>query len=246
MAAPKPVPDDLRRLAAAHGVATSYRNERREPVQVEADVVIRVLGLLDVDAAGEADRRRELAKLAERDRAGVVAPTIAVRVGGRPQPLPGAAALMSENGNRTEVRDQLPGDLTPGWYRLELRDGQQTTLVAAPPRVPPMPAAWGWMLQLYALRSARSWGIGDLGDLREFVDWTASEHGAGTVLLNPLHAPGPTHPVQPSPYTPSSRRFANPLALRIEDLSGLPARRPGHPRGGGRTAGLGRHRANRL
>jgi 4-alpha-glucanotransferase len=74
------------------------------------------------------------------------------------------------------------------------------------------------MLQLYAVRSARSWGIGDLGDLREFVTWTASEHGAGAVLLNPLHAPGPTHPVQPSPYTPSSRRFANPLALRIEDV----------------------------
>src|SRR4029079_6441283 len=74
------------------------------------------------------------------------------------------------------------------------------------------------MLQLYALRSARSWGIGDLGDLREFVNWAAREHGAGAVLLNPLHAPGPTHPVQPSPYTPSSRRFANPLALRIEDL----------------------------
>src|SRR6195952_3490583 len=74
------------------------------------------------------------------------------------------------------------------------------------------------MLQLYALRSARSWGIGDLGDLREFVQWTAAEHGAGAVLLNPLHAPGPTHPIQPSPYTPSSRRFANPLALRIEDI----------------------------
>src|SRR6195952_2809775 len=74
------------------------------------------------------------------------------------------------------------------------------------------------MLQLYALRSARSWGIGDLGDLREFVKWTAAEHAAGAVLLNPLSAPGPTHPVQPSPYTPSSRRFANPLALRIEDL----------------------------
>ena len=90
--------------------------------------------------------------------------------------------------------------------------------MAAPQQVPSTPATWGWMLQLYALRSARSWGIGDLGDLREFVTWTAAEHGSGAVLLNPLHAPGPTHPVQPSPYTPSSRRFANPLALRIEDL----------------------------
>lgn len=218
MANPKPVPDDLRRLAAAHGVATSYRNERREPVEVDADVVIRVLGLLDVDAGSEAERRRELAKLAERDRAGALPPTVSARLDGRPRPLPGAALLVSEDGDRTEVRDELPGDLTPGWYRLQLRDGQEATLVAAPPQVPAAPATWGWMLQLYALRSARSWGIGDLGDLREFMNWTVAEHGAGAVLLNPLSAPGPTHPVQPSPYTPSSRRFANPLALRVEDL----------------------------
>ncbi|WP_322858142.1 4-alpha-glucanotransferase [Mycobacterium europaeum] len=205
-------------MAAAHGVATSYRNERREPVQVDAEVVIRVLGLLDVEAASEADRRRELARLAERDRAGALAPTVAVRVDGRPRPMPRAALLVSEDGDRIEVRDELPGDLTPGWYRLHLSDGQEATLVAAPPRVPPTPETWGWMLQLYGLRSARSWGVGDLGDLREFLEWTASEHGAGAVLLNPLHAPGPTHPVQPSPYTPSSRRFATPLALRVEDL----------------------------
>jgi 4-alpha-glucanotransferase len=199
-------------------VATSYRNERREPVDVDADVVIRVLGLLDVDAGTEADRRRELARLAERDRAGELAPTVAARMDGHPRPVPGAALLVTEDGAEIPVRDELPGELSPGWYRVHTRDGRQTTLVAAPPQVPPTPTTWGWMLQLYALRSARSWGIGDLADLREFINWTATEHGAGAVLLNPLHAPGPTHPVQPSPYTPSSRRFANPLALRIEDL----------------------------
>ncbi|MGE2729625.1 4-alpha-glucanotransferase [Mycolicibacterium vaccae] len=215
---PRPAPDDLRRLAAAHGVATSYRNERREPVDVDADVVVRVLGLLDVQAGTAAERGAELAKLADRDRAGVLAPTVAVRLTGQSLPLPGAVALTSEDGIQSEVADEVPGDLAPGWYRIHTRDGQESTLVAAPDQVPPAPTTWGWMLQLYALRSARSWGIGDLGDLAEFVKWTASEHGAGAVLLNPLHAPGPTHPVQPSPYTPSSRRFANPLALRIEDL----------------------------
>lgn len=215
---PKPVPEDLRRLAAAHGVATSYRNERREPVQVDADVVVRVLGLLEVEAETEASRRAELTKLAERDRAGTIAPTVAVRLDGRRCPLPGAAEVVAEDGTRIQVRDELPGELTPGWYRLHTHDGQEAMLVAAPPRVPPAPSTWGWMLQLYALRSARSWGIGDLGDLREFLAWTATTHQAGAVLLNPLHAPGPTHPVQPSPYTPSSRRFANPLMLRIEDL----------------------------
>jgi 4-alpha-glucanotransferase len=216
---PKPIPDDLRRLAAAHGAATAYRNERREPVQVDADVVIRVLGLLDVEAATETARSAELTKLAQRDRAGVIAPTIAIRVDGRRRHrLAGASLLVSEDGTETPVRDELPGDLSPGWYRLHTQDGQEATLVAAPPTVPTSPATWGWMLQLYALRSARSWGISDLGDLRDFPDWTAAEHGAGAVLLNPLHAPGPTHPVQPSPYTPSSRRFANPLALRVEDV----------------------------
>ncbi|MCK0177427.1 4-alpha-glucanotransferase [Mycolicibacterium sp. F2034L] len=213
-----PAPDDLRRLAAAHGVATSYRNERREPVEVDADVVIRVLGLLDVAAETEADRRRELDRLEELRDAGTLPPTVAVRLDGSAHTIPGAVALTAEDGTETEVRGELPADLAPGWYRLRTRDGQESTLVAAPPTVPAAPDTWGWMLQLYAMRSERSWGIGDLGDLREFVDWTAAEHGAGAVLLNPLHAPGPTHPVQPSPYTPSSRRFANPLALRIEDL----------------------------
>ena len=215
---PKPVPEDLREVAAAHGVATSYRNERRELVEVDADVVVKVLGLLEINAGSQSDRRRELARLAESARADRLAPTIAVRVGGHPQALPGAALLVAEDGAEIALRGQLPGGLVPGWYRLHTRDGQEATLVAAPPRLPAAPSTWGWMLQLYALRSARSWGMGDLGDLREFVNWTAIEHQAGAILLNPLHAPGPTHPVQPSPYTPSSRRFANPLALRIEDL----------------------------
>ena len=62
---PEPVSDDLRRVAAAHGVATDYRNERREPVHVDADVVIKTLGLLDVDARTPAAHQQELARLAE-------------------------------------------------------------------------------------------------------------------------------------------------------------------------------------
>ena len=211
------IPDDLRELAKAHGVATAYRNERREMVDVDPDVVITVLGLLDVEAGSAADRARELARVAEA-RSTTLRPTIAVRVYGRPHRLPGAALLVAEDGRQVELRDELPGDITPGWYQVHTRDGQQATLVAAPPKLPATPPTWGWMLQLYALRSQHSWGMGDLGDLRDFIGWTAAEHRAGAVLLNPLHAPGPTHPVQPSPYTPSSRRFANPLALRIEDL----------------------------
>jgi hypothetical protein len=72
------------------------------------------------------------------------------------------------------------------------------------------------MLQLYALHSAASWGMGDLGDLSTFVQ---QSHGAGLILLNPLHAITPTLPVPSSPYSPSSRRFANPLYLRVADTA---------------------------
>ena len=67
---------------------------------------------------------------------------------------------------------------------------------------------WALATQLYALRSERNWGIGDFGDLREFVA-LASRAGAGTVALNPLHELFPSNPRAASPYAPSSRLFLN-------------------------------------
>ena len=72
---------------------------------------------------------------------------------------------------------------------------------------------------MYAARSRQSWGIGDLADLRRLAQW--SKHlGAGMVLINPLHAALPLLPQEASPYSPSSRRYLNPLYLRIEELPG--------------------------
>ena len=110
--APGEMPEDLERLAAAHGVATSYRDGRRRPVRVDPDVVVQVLRQLEVDAATPADRRRELAAVAERDRADIPPPTLAVRVGERPRPLPGARLLVPEDadgGGRRELRDEQIG-----------------------------------------------------------------------------------------------------------------------------------------
>lgn len=78
---------------------------------------------------------------------------------------------------------------------------------------------WGWSVQLYAARSHRSWGMGDLGDLREIGIW-ASAMGAEMLMINPLHAPAPTKPQQPSPYYPSTRVYRNPLYLRMEEIPG--------------------------
>src|SRR5216684_8218348 len=84
---------------------------------------------------------------------------------------------------------------------------------------PPPNRGWGWAVQLYAARSRESWGIGDLADLRRLAQWS-SRLGAGMLLINPLSAPTPVAPLQPSPYYPSSRRFRNPLYLRVEEMPG--------------------------
>ncbi|MFG2042037.1 4-alpha-glucanotransferase [Dactylosporangium sp. NPDC048998] len=93
----------------------------------------------------------------------------------------------------------------------------ETPAPEPPVPLPEVPRTWGWMIQLYGVRSAGSWGVGDFADLAGFARWAAST-GAGAVLVNPLHAVAPVDPMPASPYSPSSRRFVNPLYLRVEDL----------------------------
>ncbi|MBV8305634.1 MAG: 4-alpha-glucanotransferase [Acidimicrobiia bacterium] len=87
-------------------------------------------------------------------------------------------------------------------------------------RCPRPPArGWGWAAQLYAARSLRSWGIGDLMDLDRLARWAAAS-GARFVLINPLHAAAPVLPQDPSPYNPSTRRFRSVLYLAVERVPG--------------------------
>jgi 4-alpha-glucanotransferase len=85
------------------------------------------------------------------------------------------------------------------------------------PRLPHR-RSWGFAIQLYSIRSRRSWGHGDLHDLADLARWSARQLGAGFILINPLHAPEPVSPVSDSPYLPMSRRYLSPLYLRIEDV----------------------------
>ncbi|WP_433167251.1 4-alpha-glucanotransferase [Kribbella sp. CA-247076] len=124
-----------------------------------------------------------------------------------------------------EATFQLPGDLPSGYHRLCARIGSSPeiavgTLIVTPRKLKPerLQRTWGWVLQLYSVRSRRSWGIGDLHDLADLAAWSASDLGAGFVLVNPLHAAETSGRMEPSPYLPASRRFANPIYLRIEDI----------------------------
>lgn len=143
-----------------------------------------------------------------------------MRVAQSGERLPGRATLILEDGTDLGELNRLPNDLPYGYHRLAGEAGE-TLLIVAPPQCPlPGDRAWGWAAQVYALRSATSWGIGDLSDLRELGRWSR-ERGAGFVLISPLHAVASVPRHQPSPYFPSSRRFRDPLHLDVEAVAAV-------------------------
>ncbi len=125
-----------------------------------------------------------------------------------------------------EASFELPEDLPLGYHRVHLRsEGEQASaaLIVTPawlglPERLGARRAWGLATQIYSVRSRQSWGVGDLTDLTDLAVWSASAHGADYLLVNPLHAAAPTKPMEPSPYLPTSRRFVNPLYLRVEAI----------------------------
>lgn len=135
------------------------------------------------------------------------------------------------------IRYAFPLPVLPdiGYHRLELlgpdRSAVSMALIVAPGRcyrpeaLSKQERLWGPAFQLYALRSQRNWGIGDLTDLRSVLAGTA-ELGAAVVGLNPLHALFPRYPAHIDPYNPSSRLYLNVLYLDVEaipDFSNCPA-----------------------
>ncbi|KFI92877.1 4-alpha-glucanotransferase [Bifidobacterium saguini DSM 23967] len=97
------------------------------------------------------------------------------------------------------------------------------TIINAPERIPVPEAVqerhrWGWMAQMYSVRSHESWGIGDYGDLQRMLADAARKTGADFMLINPIHAGAPIPPLEPSPYLPESRRFLNVTYIRPQDI----------------------------
>ncbi|GED87013.1 4-alpha-glucanotransferase [Streptomyces sp. 6-11-2] len=259
--------DELTRLAALHGVATSYSPSPGRRVTASASAVVAALAALDVDASTPAAARAALtARERERDER-LLPPTVVCWLGPTDSPtggstdgstggpatdpvtggapaaeadvgLPPPALAGLPPGTRLDVETERGGTrswvqgvdgtdrldrLPPGVHRLTATapDGRtgQAHLIAAPPRLPtPAGRSYGLLVQLYSLLSHRSWGMGDLGDLAELSGWAGRALGAGFVQVNPLHAAVPGPPADPSPYRPSSRRFPDPVHLRVEEV----------------------------
>jgi 4-alpha-glucanotransferase len=121
----------------------------------------------------------------------------------------------------------LPRSLELGYHtlRVAIRSAERQaeasqSLIVVPSATPKVEevlgdrSIYGIITNLYTLRSGRNWGAGDLTDLRDLVQWSASE-GAGFVGVNPLHALL-NRGVDVSPYSPVSRLFRNTLYIDVE------------------------------
>ena len=118
-----------------------------------------------------------------------------------------------DTGDRVVV---WPANLPEGAYRLYLTDASSVTeeapLIVAPPKAfgGDFDRSWLVAVQLYGVRSARNWGIGDFTDLEALLR-LAGQLGADGVGLNPLHVLFDDRPADCSPYSPNSRLFLNAL-----------------------------------
>ncbi|MFJ2780077.1 4-alpha-glucanotransferase [Kitasatospora sp. NPDC087315] len=222
--APAP-PAELVALAHAYGVDTRY-NPGSGAVPVGARTLVAVLAALGVEAGTPEAAREALERHRSALAARLLPPCVVVRAGRRTAldvPADARLTVELEDGGRWELprghSHWLPADLPLGRHTLTAETPERSgraPLIVAPERLPQLPGrGWGFLAQLYSVLSDSSWGMGDLGDLVELAQW-AGGLGAGFVQINPLHAALPAVPSDPSPYRPSSRRFADPVHLRIE------------------------------
>lgn len=122
--------------------------------------------------------------------------------------------------------DPLVRDLPLGYHtiRLSLSSGgsewnaEQSRIVVpshcrTPTDVLGDENAFGLIANLYTIRSAANWGVGDLGDLATLATWGGSV-GADFVGVNPLHALL-NRGDDVSPYSPVSRLFRNPIYIDV-------------------------------
>ncbi|MBS9478504.1 glycogen debranching protein GlgX [Ancylobacter radicis] len=116
-------------------------------------------------------------------------------------------------------------ELQVGRHKMRLGEATCALTIAPPASYYPLPLAEGerWFgigTHLYTLRrAADDQGIGDFTALGAFAE-RAARDGAAVVGLNPLHALFNTDRERASPYSPSDRRFLDPIFIDVAALGG--------------------------
>ncbi|MBR6356327.1 MAG: 4-alpha-glucanotransferase [Alphaproteobacteria bacterium] len=125
------------------------------------------------------------------------------------------------------VQFTVISDMAPEYYEIELTSGgniAHSVLAVTPekcyvPEVLTRQKLWGFAIQLYALTSARNWGVGDFTDLQNFALMCAKV-GADVIGVNPLNVLFHDYPENASPYSSISRLFLNPIYIDVEKVAG--------------------------
>ena len=236
----------LIRLAKANGLSTSYIDQLGTYTEISDEALMAVLAALGVDASSDEAIAASMAALEERQRGQLMPPTIVVTTNEAAvielncaPDVDIAASVTLENGatfagditalpdpNSNHATLTISPDLPMGYHTLHVKAGESetsATIICAPARIE-LPQAvterqrWGWMTQMYSVRSHESWGVGDYGDLKRLLTDAATKSGADFMLINPIHAGAPQPPLEPSPYLPESRRFLNVTYIRPQDI----------------------------
>ena len=144
-------------------------------------------------------------------------------------------ADVAEVDGRRHCLKRLPisSSLPLGYHRLVVNLGgrsAESLVISAPTQAfSRRGAGVGLFLPLYALHSARSWGVGDFSDLDRLLEWLPSTGGRAFSMLPILATEYDADPCDPSPYLPVSRLFWNELFVdprRLPEFSAcVPAQR---------------------
>lgn len=141
---------------------------------------------------------------------------------GQPLVLPGAAGparWVNEAGDAVDARQDDAGrwhaPVQPGYWHWQHM--QQSIAVAVAPPKAWWPAqverGWGLAAQVYSLRSTGDAGIGDSAGCAPWLQ-RLRERGGHALALSPMHA-GLAPDAGFSPYSPSDRRWLDPLQASL-------------------------------
>ncbi len=228
--------DALHRIAALAGLERGFRSAHGTHVDSPDHAIVAVLRSLGYDVASEAARRDTLERL-ERTQP-LLRPTIAIAADADvtvplDQQVRGDITwhVTLEDGTTRDGRSPVrrdgatatfPLDALPMGYhalRVEAAGTAATAMLVAAPDSCFLPDAlaregrgYGITAQVYGLRSAGNFGIGDFSDVADLGEG-AGRFGAAFLGLSPLHAMFPCDRTKVSPYSPSSRLFIDPIFI---------------------------------
>lgn len=228
-------PPALNALADAAGLLVDWidiAGHSRTVAPPSLRAALEAMGLACASDAQCRDSQLRLASLRQ-------APAMVTATTGEPLETGGPAGaryqLLDESGGACEGRfdgqGRAAGVSTPGYYQLLHTDegGRVLQVAVAPPRCwsvgdacgDPGARAWGVGLQVYSVPSPRDGSIGDADGALDWVRRVAAAGGAA-LALSPVHAARPLGRWY-SPYSPSDRRYLDPLHAAPAQVLGAAA-----------------------